>query len=147
MAMLTESERKAVDDCLTELPCLLLSAQLPLTQKLGYRAGKLSRTRNWCQFVDGDVQIPVCFPNSRGEVKTWKLFARFDNVQPPSWPWDKPERYERKKAQWMISGDDVWGLSYEDVRDWLRTPARLRILQRLIKDLQSSFAYSRQRYC
>ena len=108
--MLTEGEASTVDRSLTELPRLLFQAGLTLKQKFGYKAGKLSRTRNWCQFVDGDVQIRVCFPNTRGEVKIWKLFARFDSLRPPSRPWDKPERYERKKAQWMIAGDDVWGV-------------------------------------
>jgi len=145
--MLTGDEASAIDRSLSELPSLLLQAGLTLKQKFGYKAGKLSRTRNWCQFVDGDVKIRVCFPNTRGEVKTWKLFARFGNVRPPSRPWDKPERYERKKAQWMIAGDDVWRVSYEDLRDWLNTTRDAIILERLTKDLQTSFTYSQQRYC
>lgn len=145
--MLDKSETLKVDKLLNELPSLLLQAGLTLKQKVGYKAGKLFRNKNWCQLVDGDVLLRVCFPNIQGEVKTWKLFARFDSLRPPSGPWDKPERYERKKAQWMIAGDDVWGLSYEDIRDWANKTTAYIILERLAKDLQASFAYSRQRYC
>jgi hypothetical protein len=47
----------------------------------------------------------------------------------------------------MIAGDDVWGVSYEDIRDWSNTTTASIILKRLAKDLQTSFSYSRQRYC
>jgi hypothetical protein len=78
--MLTESQASAIDKSLAEIPRLLSQAELTLKQKVGYKAGKLSRTRNWRQFVDGHVQIPVCFPNTQGQLKTWKLFARFDST-------------------------------------------------------------------
>jgi hypothetical protein len=145
--MLTEIQASIIDNFLAGIPCLLSQAGLTFKQKVGYKAGKLSRTRNWCQIVDGDLQIPICFPNTRGELKMWKLFARFDSTQPPSWPWDKPERYERKKAQWMIAGDDVWGVSYEDIRDRPNKTTATDIIKHLSEDLQTSFAYSRQRYC
>lgn len=145
--MLQREDAAIIDECLASLPGLLLNEGITLKQKLGYKAGKLHRSRNWCQFVDGDVQIRVCFPNSQGEVKTWKLFARFDTIQPPSWPWDKPERYEYKKAQWMIAGDDVWGVAYEDIKEWAKSASDKQLLARLADDLQVSLTYSRQRYC
>jgi hypothetical protein len=145
--MLEQDDAAIIDECLASLPGLLVNKGITLKQKLGYKAGKLYRSRNWCQFVDGDVQIRVCLPNSRGEVKTWKLFARFDVVQPPSWPWDKSETYQYKKAQWMIAGDDVWGVSYEDIKEWAKSASDKQLLARLADDLQISLSYSRQRYC
>ena len=145
--VLNQGDAAIIDDCLAELPILLSKRGLELKQKRGYKAGKLSRTRNWCQFIDGDVPIPVTFPNSQGRVKTWKLFARFGSNEPPSWPWDRPERYERKKAQWMPAGDDVWGIAYEDIRDWAKSATDRQLLERLVSDLLVSFDYSRQRYC
>jgi len=99
-----------IDGCLAQLPALLLERGLVLKQKRGYKVGKLSATRNWCQLIDGDMPLRVMFPNYQGKVKTWKLFARFNTGQPPSWPWDRPELCQRKKAQWTLAGNDVWGL-------------------------------------
>lgn len=81
--MLSEDMTLAVDRSLAELPHLLSQVGLPLKQKVGYKAGKLLSRRNWCQFVAGDMQIRVRFPNAEGRMKTWKLFARFNNLQPP----------------------------------------------------------------
>jgi hypothetical protein len=63
------------------------------------------------------------------------------------WPWDKPERYERKKAQWMLAGDDVWGVSYEAMQEWLRTAIGRQLIEQLVKDLRISYAYSYEHYC
>lgn len=145
--MITEDMASSVDKSLAELPHLLSREGLILKQKMGYKAGKLLSKRNWCQFVDGDVQIRIQFPNAEGKLKTWKLFARFNNLQPPSQPWDKPERYEYKKAQWMIAGNDVWGITYDDLMEWLNKTTAVAVLERLVKDLQTSFVYSRYRYC
>lgn len=145
--MIEKDDAVIIDECLALLPGLLLNSGITLKQKCGYKAGKLSRTRNWCQLVDGDVQLQICFPNSQGQVKTWKLFARFDSRQPPLWLWDKPERYERKKEQWTISGGDVWGVAYEDIRACSKGMTSSQLLERLAGDLQVSFDYSRHRYC
>ncbi len=144
--MLTKGDVTAVDDSLVELATMLLKERLALKQKRGYKAGKLSASRNWCHIADGDTH-PICTHNARGQLRTWKLFARFDTKQPPPWPWDKPQQQEGKRPQGMISGNDVWGVSYEDIRDWLRTAASQQVVQRLVKDLQTSFDYSRQHYC
>jgi hypothetical protein len=117
-----------------------------LEQRKGYKAGKLSPRRNWCQLVGGRVPLRVRFPNSQGQVKTWKLFARFNTGEAPSWPWDQPEPYERKKAQWMLAGDDVWGIAYEDIREWAKQMTCKQLLEHLVGDLQVSFDYSRQCY-
>jgi hypothetical protein len=146
MDTLVEGEATAVDDSLAELPDLLVKGKLALKQKRGYKAGKLSASRNWCHIVDADIHPKINTHSACGELKTWKLFARFDTNQPPTWPWDRPQR-EGKKPHGMISGDDVWGVSYEDIRDWSRTTTSRQIVQRLAKDLQTSFDYSRQHYC
>ncbi len=135
-----------IDDCLALLPGLLLGIGLPLEQRQGYKAGKISGRRNWCQLVDGDVPLRIRFPNSRGQTKTWKLFARFKESAAPSSPWDRPQRYERKKAQWMLAGDDVWGIAYDDIRRWAEQKTSAELLQRLVGDFQISFDYSRRRY-
>jgi hypothetical protein len=136
-----------VDGFLAQLPPLLLERGLKLRQKRSYKAGKLSATRNWCQLVDRDMPLRVVFPNYQGKVKTWKLFARFNTGQPPAWPWDRPELYEGKKAQWVLAGSDVWGVAYEDIREWSRRVSDRQLLERLASDLQVSFDYSRQCYC
>jgi hypothetical protein len=147
MDMLTQDDVTAVDDSLADLPALLLKGRLALKQKRGYKAGKLSASRNWCHIVGGDTQPRICTHNVRGQLKTWKLFARFNTGQPPPWPWDKPQRREVKRPQGMISGDDVWGVSYEDIRDWSRTATGRQVIERLAADLGTSFSYSRQHYC
>jgi len=63
------------------------------------------------------------------------------------WPWDKPERSKHKKAQLMISGNDIWGISYEDIREWAKRISAREIVERLASGLEISFGYSRQRYC
>jgi len=145
--MLTQDDKMRIDNLLIELTTLLAKVGLVLKQKVGYKAGKLSRTRNWCQLVDGDVSIRTRFPSIEGKVNVWKLFARFNTSQPPMWPWDKPERYERKKAQWMISGEDVWGVSYETMQEWLRTATGRQLIEQLVKDLRISYVYAYNRYC
>jgi len=144
--MIENDDTAMIDKYLMPLPELLLRRGITLKQKHGYKAGKLYAKRNWCQLVDGDVQLPVYFPNSQGQVKTWKLFARFDVDQPPLWPWDKPECYERRKAQWMPAGGDVWGMSYEEIKGWASQATSQQILHRLVNDLQVSFDYSVRRY-
>lgn len=142
-----QDDAAVVDDTLAELPALLLKERIAYKQKHGYKAGKLSASRNWCHIVDGDMQPKICIPNTHGQLKTWKLLARFDTKQPPPWPWDRPQRCEGQKPQGMISGNDVWGVSYKDIRDWLRTATSQQVVERLSKNLQTSFTYSRQRYC
>lgn len=146
MDTLTEGDVTAIDDALTEVATLLVRERLALKQKRGYKAGKLSASRNWCHIVDGDIHA-ICTHNARGQLKTWKLFARFDTNQSPPWPWDKPQQHKDKRPQGMISGDDVWGVSYDDIRNWLRIASSQQVIQRLAKDLQTSFDYSRRHYC
>lgn len=145
--MLEPEDAAITDECLASFPRLLLNKGVTLKQKLGYKAGKLTHSRNWCQLVDGNIPIPVTFPNSQGQKKTWKLFARFSSVKPPAWPWVRPERYVRVKAQWMPAGDDVWGIAYEDLIEWGKSATSTEILERLANDLQASLDYSRRRYC
>ena len=147
MDTLPEGDATTVDDSIAELPDLLVKGRLMLKQKRGYKAGKLSACRNWCHIADRDMHPRICTHGARGQLKAWKLFARFDTNQPPQWPWDKPQQCEGKKPQGMISGHDVWGVSYEDIRDWLRTATSGQIVERLAKDLRNSFDYSLQRYC
>ena len=145
--MIEEDDAATIDESLTRLPELLLDRGITLKQKHGYKAGKLSRTRNWCQIIDRDVKSRVCSRNAIRQAKTWKLFARFDSSRPPVWPWYRPECGQPKKAQLMISGNDIWGISYEDIREWAKCISGKEIVERLASDLEVSFDYSRQRYC
>ncbi len=140
-------KQAAMDRLLAQLPVLLSEKGLVLKQKHGYKAGKLSAIRSWCQFVDGEVRPGVCLPNRKGQVKTWKLFARFDSREPPLSPWDQPDLRESSGAWWVISGDDVWGIAYEDVNEWAKGLTLRQLLERLASDLQVSFNYSRRHYC
>ena len=145
--MLTRRDASAVDDSLVELPALLAIRGLVLKRKDGYKAGKLSASRNWCHIIDADSYSEMRTHNARGQLKTWTLLARFDAHHHPAFPWDKPQQCEGKKPPGMISGEDVWGVSCEDLRAWSRTATGQHIAECLASDLQTSFNYSRQRYC
>jgi hypothetical protein len=136
-----------IDECLSALPSLLLAKiGLSCHQRIGYKCWKIpGRNRNWCQLVDGDVRLRTHFPNLRGGTKSWKLFARFGSAWMPQVPWDEPEVYERPKAYWMPAGDDVWGIAYEDLREYTRITCP-QLLERLVEDLKISFEYSLQHY-
>lgn len=135
-----------IDDALAHFP-EALTAIAPFERRLGYKAWKVPRrgqTTNWLQWNDGSTRLRITFPNSEGKVRTWKLFARFGSEPRWSGLWDKPEEYERKKAQWMPAGPDVWGCSYEALRERL---GRLQELEELLKaDLELSYRYSVHRY-
>jgi len=145
MDMITRDDALAIDESFGRLPEMLVGRGITLKQKRGYKAGKLTATRNWCHLVDRDMPR-VCLPNSQGQLKTWKLFARFDATQPPSWPWDRPSRSETRKVPGVISGDDVWGLAYEDVEEWVKATPYSEILEPIADALQTSFDYSVRRY-
>jgi len=147
--MIKDSNTLIIDETLAELPELLAREGMTFVQKTGYKAGKLrpkGRFSNWCQLVDGDVTLNASFPNRQGQEKAWKLFARFDATKGPSQPWDQPERYERRKAQWMLGGDDVWGIAYEDIKELANKTSSRKFLQRLVSDLKTSFQYSQEHY-
>src|SRR6266545_6503245 len=93
------------------------------------RAGKCQGERGTgCSGMMGKTPVRIRFPNSQGDLRTWKLFARF--AEAPSSPWDKPESYEYRKAQWMLAGADVWGCSYEALTEYLH---RIHELGALLK--------------
>jgi len=147
--MIEDDDIQTFDETLAELPKLLTCEGMTLRQQKGYKAGKLKpkgKFSNWCQLVDGDLPLNMRFPNSEGQVKAWKLFARFDAAKPPSQPWDRPERYRRMKAQWMLGGDDVWGIAYQDIKELVKETTSEQFLQSLLADLKASFQYSRQQY-
>ncbi len=144
--VIPENDAVMVDECFRLLPGLLLSRGITLKQKRGYKAGKLTATRNWCQLIDGDMYPRMCSPDSQGRGKTWKLIARFDASHPPLWPWDKPERCDCGKAQRMPTGGDIWGVTYENIREWRSLATLQEILDGLVNDLQASYDYSVRRY-
>jgi len=75
------------------------------------------------------------------------LFARFNGKQAPPWPWKRPQQPSAKKPQGMMAGEDVWAMSYKAITEWLNATARQEVIERLSKDLLTSFAYSHQHYC
>ena len=149
LEMIEDNDAHIIDETFVELPKLLAREGMIFVQRVGYKAGKLKPKgsfSNWCQLVDECHIINVRFPNSSGQEKTWKLFARFDaNMAPPK-PWERPERYRRKKAQWMLGGDDVWGIAYEDIKELVKETSSQQLVQRLLADLKISFQYSEKRY-
>jgi len=76
-------------------------------------------------------------------MKTWELFARFSDRQPPAWPWDQPKQ---SPGTGIMMGGDVWGIAVEDVREWVKTVSSGRLLERLARDLRVSFDYARRSY-
>lgn len=148
-----------VDDALAEFPKRLTAHLTGLDgvprriyQRRGYKCWKLpDRTRgmrngveNWLHWNDGDKPIRIEFTNREGEMRRWKLFARFGDDLHPRAPWDRPEQYDPKKDQYMPDGSDVWGCSYEALREFL---PRLQELEELLEeDLALSYRYSIQRY-
>jgi hypothetical protein len=134
-----------VDHLLAQFPEALIEDIGPYERRVGYKCWKVpGQARNWLQWNNGDTPLPIRFENSQGEVRTWKLFARFGGGPQPRGPWDKPEEYEREKDQWMLAGPDVWGCSYEGLREYLDS---LQALEELLKEsLKLSHRYSIQRY-
>jgi hypothetical protein len=124
-----------------------ITAGAPYDQRVGYKSWKVPRRGkplNWMQWNDGHPPTRIAFPNSRGDARTWKLFARFPDDFQPRGPWDRPEPYDRAKDQYMPAGSDVWGCSYEALREYL---PRLQELEAVLKeDLAISYRYAIQRY-
>lgn len=119
-----------------------LTGIAPYEQRDGYKCWKVpGRRRNWLQWNDGGTRLPIRLENSRGEVRTWKLFARFGKQ--PGAPWDRPWKYERLH-EWMLGGDDVWGCSCEALSAYLGRLPELE--ERLRSDLDLSYRYSIERY-
>jgi hypothetical protein len=145
--MLNQENMVLVDASIVQVIVLLKKGGLVLKQKLGYKAGKLSASRNWCHIIDGEMTPGLCLPDSSDQIRTWKLFARFAAHQTPPWPWERPRQQKDKKPQGLIAGDDVWGVSYEAITGWFGTATTKQVIERLAKDLLTSFAYSHQRYC
>ena len=145
--MLKQKDLALVDESVIQVISLLKKGGLVLKQKRGYKAGKLSASRNWCHIIDDDMKPRISVPNVSGRVMTWKLFARFDAHKTPSQPWERPQLRRIQKPQGMMAGEDVWGVSYETMMDWFKTTAKQEVIERLAKDLLTSFAYSHQRYC
>lgn len=122
---------------------------LPFDQRVGYKSWKVPRKGkrvNWMQWNDGDPAIRIAFPNRRGELRTWKMFARFPDDFEPRGPWERPEPYDRAKDQYMPAGrhQDAWGCTYESLRPYL---SKLRELEEaLLADLTVSYRYSVGRY-
>jgi hypothetical protein len=147
--MIEDDDIQIIDETLAELPKLLTCEGMTFWQQKGYKAGKLKpkgRFSNWCQLIDGNLLLNIRFPNSEGQMKAWKLFARFNADKPPPQYWDRPARYKRTNAQWMLGGDNVWGIAYEDIKELAKENTSEQLLQSLSADLKISFLYSQQKY-
>lgn len=106
--------------------------------------GQQRRVENWLQWNDGDKKMRIEFPNGQGEMRRWKLFARFDDEPHPGPLWDRPKPYDVNTDQIMPGGADVWGCSYEALTEHL---PRLQELRETLKgDLVRSCRYALQRY-
>lgn len=143
--MIKEDDAAIIDEGLAGLPELLSSKGFTFVQRKGYKAFWHLGVK-WCQFNDGNVPIKIRFPDTIGETKTWKLFARFDHSEPPSRPWSQPERYQYKKAQWMMGGDDVWGVTYEDIKEWAGQASSKQVTESIATELEHSFRYMVRHY-
>ena len=66
--MIEQDNAVIINESFTLLPGLLVKWGVVLKQKYGYKAGKISRTRNWCQPIDGDKRLRMYFPNSEGKA-------------------------------------------------------------------------------
>jgi len=130
-----------IDDALAYVPEALEGVG-GFEQRLGYKCWKVSGRRlNWLQWNDGSRPLPIQFDNDRGVMRTWKLFARFGTE--PSGLWERPETYKHDH-RWMLGGSDVWALSYEALRGYLKRLPELEA--RLKEDLKLSYRYSIERY-
>lgn len=142
---LTSAGVPDIDAALAHFP-EAFTAIAPYGQHLGYKSWKIprqGRPMNWLQWNDGGRSLPIRFANSKGEMRTWKLFARFAPETQRRGPWDRPEAWDRDH-KFMPSGPDVWGCSYEDLRIYL---AKVRGLEELLReDLELSYRYAIQRY-
>jgi len=145
--MLKQEDLVMVDELVIQVVSLLQKGGLALRQKRGYKAGKLSASRNWCHIIDDGIKSMISIPNVSGQMRTWKIFARFDARRVLLQPWERPQPASAKKPQGMMAGEDVWGVSCEAMTGWFQTAAKQEVIERLAKDLLTSFAYSHQRYC
>ena len=129
-----------VDDALATFPETFAKIA-PYEQHVGYKSWKVpGRRANWLQWNDGDVALRINFPDRAGHMRTWKLFARFADGSHPRGPWGRPEQYVRKRAQWMLAGANVWGLTYESLSAFLDRVPELEELLRA--DVADSYRYS-----
>jgi len=134
-----------VDNALAKFPEALRGMGVTLEQHDGYKCSKVTTRRNWMQWNDGTRPLRIRFCNDQGKMRTWKLFARFGNEPQPSSPWEKPKEYTRQKAQWMPSGSDVWGCSYQALQVYLNESPK-QLVKLLKKDLVRSHKYSSKQY-
>ncbi len=82
--------------------------------------------------------------DENGQVRDWKLQARFQSV-PPSGLWikKKPYIYNRKPRDWSLGGDDVWGISYEMVWEALQVHGQKKLIGIILDDLKLSWRTAR----
>lgn len=134
-----------VDAALAHLPDVLAGIARH-EQHHGYKAWKIprqGRPMNWLQWNDGTRSMPIRFANSEGELRTWKLFARFAAGTQLRSPWEKPEPWARD-YKFMPAGSDVWGCAYEGLLPYLDRTQELAELLR--EDLELSYRYAIQQY-
>ncbi len=137
---------KRVDRCLASLPEKLAQLGISLQQRDGYKAGKLSAKKNWCQLNDEAYNLRRCFiENSRGDFRYRKILAHFGK-SPQSQLWELLKPYTYKEAKWMPTGSDVCGISYERLAEYLQTHNCEKLLRILSKELKDSLNYLKRHY-
>jgi len=70
MDMLKQEDTTLVEETIIQVISLLKKGGLVLKQKRGYKAGKLSASRNWCHIIDVDMKSGLCLPDASGRVRS-----------------------------------------------------------------------------
>jgi len=144
--MLKPASINKVDRCLARLPEKLAQLRISLQQRKGYKAGKLSAKKNWCQLNDEAYNLRRCFiENRQGVFRYRKILAHFSR-SPKSQLWELLKPYTYKEAKWMPTGSDVYGISYERLAEYLQTHNCEKLLRILSKELKDSLNYSKRHY-
>lgn len=137
---------REVDHCLLELQCELSHAGIVLEGRLEYLSSFTRKRKKWCQLNDGVYgKKKYCIKDRQGNPTYRKIIACFGEA-PESGLWEHLRPYRYKEAKWTIEGEDVYGVSYESLAQYLLRQGCQQLLQRLLKDLKDSLAYAQQRY-
>jgi hypothetical protein len=135
-----------VDQCLLALQSELSNVGIVLEERLEYWAGFTPKRKKWCQLnrsVYGRIRYYI--KGRQGNPAYRKLIACFEKP-PKSGLWKHLRAYRYEEAKWTIEGEDVHGVSYESLANYLGTHGCQRLLQQLQEDLTDSFGYAKQRY-
>jgi len=97
-----------------------------------YWRAKIEPRLNWIQ-LNGSVYDDPSYDR-------WKIHARFTNG-PDSDLWEEAPPYEHNRSprHWVMSGDNVWAISYAKLAEELEVTATEDVFEEILVDLKSTW--------